>query len=239
MQLHWMSSDAVRAATEARANWPKWRALIDLRAVNLELDAEEKSRQEGDLRVFGCTTVRWSRSRQQQFQDKTSSAAIEQARLLINWNKWRVDYMNTPVAIVFDKAVRKLCKVRQRMTDYAVSKAAEAVEADITGAGEAADCGCMALTMLQRWRVFTVEQKFDSDEVQRRVAQLTDMGDLRDMMEIPESWDIPSVQSKYDYVVRNAAGAFVRSVTPTDGHCLYRSVSEVMTGHYESPPHSP
>jgi hypothetical protein len=32
------------------------------------------------------------------------------------------------------------------------------------------------------------------------------------------------------HVVRNTAGPFVRSVTPTDGHCLYRSVSEVMTG---------
>ena len=62
------------------------------------------------------------------------------------------------------------------------------------------------------------------------MAQLTDMGNLHDMMEVPESLDIPSVQSQYDHVVRNKAGTFVRSVTPTDGHCLYRSVSEVMTG---------
>ena len=37
----------------------------------------------------------------------------------------------------------------------------------------------------------------------------------------------PDFQSQ---VVRNAAGSFVRSETPTDGHCLYRSAAEVMVG---------
>ena len=223
---------------------PKWRALIDMRAVNLEQDAAEQSRQEGVLRVFGCITERRSRSRQQQFQDSTSSAAIEQARQLINWNKWRVRYMSTPVATVFDKTVRRLCtvrKVRQRMTDYAASTAAgavsievvkvvsteavkagsteavkagspEAVKASITEAVKASsteavkagsteavkadsadavasDCG-LKLRMLQRWRAVTIEQKLDSAQVQRRVAQLEGVSDMRDKMEITESWDV-------------------------------------------------
>ena len=218
-----------------------------MRAVNLEVDAEEQSRQEGDLRVFGCITERWSHNRQQRFQGSTPSAAIEQARLLINWIKGRASYMDTPVAIVFDKAVRKMCtvcKVRQRMADYAASKAAEAditeavkavgteaakavsteavkassteavkaggteavkadiieaVKADITEAMKAdstdadvADCG-LTLRMLQHWKGVTVEQKLDSAEVQRRVAQLTDMGNLRDKTESSGSWDIPSI----------------------------------------------
>ena len=91
----------------------------------LEVDEEEQARQASDRRVFGCHTIRWSRSRIQQFQDATSSAAIMLARLLINWNKWRVVYLNTPRATVFDKAVRKqhaVRGVRQRMTDYAAHR---------------------------------------------------------------------------------------------------------------------
>ena len=107
-----------------------------MRVLNVGLDAAEQSRQEGDLRVFGCITERWSRSRQQRFQDSTSSAAIEQARLLMNWNKWRVGYMSTPVATVFDKEVRRLCtvrKVRQGMADYAAYEAAGAVSTEAVG----------------------------------------------------------------------------------------------------------
>jgi hypothetical protein len=106
----------------------------------MELDAEELFRQEGYLRAFGCVTAKWSRRRIQQFQDSTSSAAIEQARLLIHWNQWRVRYVK--IAVMFDtigidkalrKAMRKRCtmrKVRQRMVDYAASKAAGAVSTE-------------------------------------------------------------------------------------------------------------
>ena len=108
----------------------------------MELDAEELFRQEGYLRAFGCVTAKWSRRRIQQFQDSTSSAAIEQARLLIHWNKWRVRYVK--IAVMFDaicvdkalrKAMRKRCtvrKVRQRMAKFATDNS-ETVEADITG----------------------------------------------------------------------------------------------------------
>ena len=195
---------------QSRKLEPTLGALADLRAVNLELDAEEQSRQEGDLRVSSCNTVRWSRSRQQQFQDSTSSVAIEQARLLINCNKWCVSYMNTQVATVFDKAMRKLCKVRkvrQRMTDYAAYKAAEAVKADSADA-DAATCGCAALGMLQRWRVFTVDKKLNSSEVQCKVAELTDKGSMHDMMEFPESWDMPWTCCKCTYVNVNQEVGF-------------------------------
>ena len=101
----------------------------------MEMDAEEQARQAGDMKAFGCHTIRWSHNRQQRFQDATSSATITQARMQINWNKWRVIYLNTPRATVFDKAMRKqrtVRGVRQRMTDYSAFKAAKAVKADIT-----------------------------------------------------------------------------------------------------------
>ena len=97
------------------------------------LHAEGQARQADDMRVFGCHTIGWSRSRQQQFQDATSSAAIMQARLLLNWNKWRVIYLNTPRATVFDKVVRKQRVMRcvcQRIAEYAASKAAEAANTE-------------------------------------------------------------------------------------------------------------
>ena len=71
---------------------------MNLRTVIVELDARQQSRQESDLRMFGCATARWSRSTQQQFQESTYSATIEQARLLINWHRWRVNYLTTPKA---------------------------------------------------------------------------------------------------------------------------------------------
>ena len=114
------------------------RALVDMRPVSLAEDYEEQARQAHDWRVYGCHTIRWNHSRIQQFQDATSSAAIEQARRLINWNKWRLIYLNTPRATVFDKAVRKHRAVRgvhHRMAEYATRRAAEAVQTDSTKVG--------------------------------------------------------------------------------------------------------
>ena len=105
------------------------RALVDMRPVRQAGDAEEQARQVNDWRTFGCHTIGWNHSRIQQFQDATPSAAIAQARMLINWNKWRVVYLNTPRATVFDRAVRKhraMRGVRQRMAEYAARRAAEA-----------------------------------------------------------------------------------------------------------------
>jgi hypothetical protein len=72
----------------------------------LEVDAEEQARQASDRRVFGCH--RWSRSRIQQIRQWL---IIHQ--WLINWNKWRVVYLNTPRATVFDKAAHKQHAVRR------------------------------------------------------------------------------------------------------------------------------
>ena len=74
----------------------------------LEVDAEEQARQASDRRVFGCHTIRWSRSRIQQIRQWL---IIHQ--WLINWNKWRVVYLNTPRATVFDKAAHKQHAVRR------------------------------------------------------------------------------------------------------------------------------
>ena len=181
---------------------PRLRALFDVRPVKLEVDAEEQARQAHDRRRFGCHTIRWSHSRIQQFQDATSSAAIAQARMLINWNKWRVIYLNTPRATVFDKAVRKHRAVRgvyQRITEYAAQKADEAVKADSAEAVKADSAEAM---------------KADSSEAVKADSEA-------------ESQGTPNFQSQ---VVRNAAGSFARSETPTDGHCLYRSTAEVMVG---------
>ena len=118
-----------------------------MRTVGQAGDYEEQARQANDWRTYGCHTIRWNHSRIQQFQDATSSAAIELARRLINWNKWRCIYLNTPRATVFDKAVRKqraVRGVRQRMAECAARRAAEqcsrqpeAVKADSAEAVEA------------------------------------------------------------------------------------------------------
>ena len=75
-----------------------------MRAVRQAGEAEEQARQASDWRTYGCHTIRWNRSRIQQFQDATSSAAIALARRLINWNKWRWIYLNTPRAAVSETA---------------------------------------------------------------------------------------------------------------------------------------
>ena len=106
------------------------RALLDMRPVGQAGDYEEQARQAHDSGIFGCHMIRWNHTRIQQLQDATSSAAIEQARRLINWNKWCVVYLNNPSATVFDKAVCKHRAVRgvhQRMAEYATRRAAEAV----------------------------------------------------------------------------------------------------------------
>ena len=89
------------------------------------IDYEEQSRQECDLRVFGCTTVKWNRCRIRQFQDLTSFVVIEKVRLLINWNKWRVRYINTKLGTVFDNTLTNSYKVRtikDRMNEYQTNK---------------------------------------------------------------------------------------------------------------------
>ena len=72
----------------------------------------------------------------------------------------------------------------------------EAVEADSTEVVKAdsvdavaSDCG-LKLRMLQQWRAVAFEQKLDSAEVQRRVAQVAGMGGMRDKMEVTESSDM-------------------------------------------------
>jgi hypothetical protein len=116
-----------------------------MRPVAIAGDAEELARQAGVLKRYGCHTIRWNHSRVQRFQDATSYVAIMQARLLINWNKWRGAYLNTPRATIFDMIVRKqraVRGVRQRMAEHAASKAAvaagtEAVKAVSTEAVKA------------------------------------------------------------------------------------------------------
>ena len=104
-----------------------------MRPMAIAGDAEELARQAGDLKRYGCHTVRWNHSRVQRFQAATSYAAIMKARLLINWNKWRYAYLNTPWGTIFDKMVRKqraVLRVRQRMAEHAASEAAVAAGAE-------------------------------------------------------------------------------------------------------------
>ena len=109
---------------------------------------------------------------------------------------------------MFDKAVRKQRAVRgarQRMAECAARRAAEAAEADGAEAMEADSSEAMTA---------------DSTEADSSEAVEADSTEA-------ESRGTSDFQSQ---VVRNAAGSFVRSETPTDGHCLYRSTAEVMVG---------
>ena len=97
----------------------------------------------------------------------------------------------------------------------------EAVKAGSTNV-VASDCG-LKPRMLQHWRVVTVEQKLDSAEVQRRMAQLEGMGDMRDKVEITESWDIPWTCCKCTYANAHQEATFLACAA-----CDSRRTSEVL-----------
>ena len=123
------------------------------------------------------------------------------------------------------KAVSIEAAIRADSTEAVKAVSTESIRADSTEDVKAISIEAVKANSTKAVKAVSADAQFG-----RAMAQLTDMGDLQDRMEIPESWDIPSTQSRSDHVVRNPAGTVVRSLTPTDGHCLYRSVSEVMTG---------